>query len=89
MKPTSKQANNAVQVTADRISPPQEACAVPLRNRPCCGTYYLPFREQKGRTGDCVTGTPLRFHSAIHITIFKQGKPVFNLRVAEGHPARS
>jgi len=76
VKSTSQHANNAVKVTIDRISPPQVACAIALRNRPCCGTYYLPFREQTDRAGDCVTGTPLRFPSGVNITIFKQGKLV-------------
>ena len=88
VKPMSQQANNAVKVTTDRISPPQEACAIPLRNRPCCVTYYLPFREQMDRAGDCVTGT--RFGFSLMSTSPSLSKEYlrFNLRVFEGHPAR-
>lgn len=73
MKHTSHEANNAVKVTTDRISPPQEACVIPLRNCPCCGTY-IPFHEHAERTGDCVKGTLLRFHFGFYITIFKTRK---------------
>lgn len=88
MTPTSQQANNAVNVTTDRISPPQEACVIPLRNRPCCGTYYLPFREQTDRAGDCVTGTRFGFTLVSTSPSVSKENLCFNRRVCEGHPAR-